>query len=150
MRKTIYIAIVNKLKSIVDANEVPIIQYFDFWNQDVDFADEEPFPTPAVFIEFGSIYYKNTKEAKQVADVSIKLHIVTDGSRPTYDGSNTQNTALYFLDLINMINKKMYELAGQSRIASHTNHDHGALMENIEEYKLVGELDVSAYSNNDN
>ncbi len=144
MRKEIYLAIVATLKSILDTNDIPIIKHFDLWNQNVDFAEEEIFPTPAVFIEFGSIYYKATKEAKQVADVPVKLHIVTDGNLPSYDGSSTQVQSLEFLELIDKINKKMYELAGQCRTSSHTNHDHGALMECIEEYKLVGETDISA------
>lgn len=143
MRKQIYLAIVEKLKTIVNTSGTTAILHFDLWNQNVDFAQEEAFPTPAVFIEFSPIKYKLSKEAAQVADVPLRLHIVTEATLNTYSGAFTQEEGLNFFDLIDQVNKKMYELAGQGRIASYTNHDHGTLMESIEEYTLVGEVDRS-------
>lgn len=142
MRKEIYLGIIKALKTI------PEIQHFDLWNQNVEFAQEDIFPTPAVFVEFDPILYKAVKETKQYADVAIKLHIVTDASGQSYDGSTSQSDSLQFFDLIDKIYRAIITIDENNygcfvRTGSYTNSDHGDLMESIETYTCKA-VDVSA------
>ena len=139
MRKNIYLSIIEAIKLILDDSGERVIQYFNLWNEDVTFAEEVIFPTPAVFIEFEPITYKAIKEPTQRAQVGIKLHIVTQAVHSSADGEIYQEQSLMFLDLIDKINKSLYDLKGVNfsnmvRTGSYTNHDHGELMENIETY----------------
>lgn len=138
MRKNIYLTIVEQLQTLLDNDNNPIIKHFDLWNENVAFAEEEFFATPAVFVEFDPIIYKAVKDPKQIATVGVKLHIVTQ----------TQINSLEYFDLINSINHTLYNLSGTGfngmwRTGSYTNHDHGELLESIETYSCSG-VDTSA------
>lgn len=146
MIKEIYLGISEALAD-VDSDAGPI-QHFDLWNQNVLFAAEDVFPTPAVFIEFDAINYKPIKEDKQLCTPTIRLHVVTDAVCKSNIGSATINDALAYLDLIDKIHAKLAKLEGGVfgnffRVSSIPNHDHGELLESVEVYTCSA-ADLSA------
>jgi hypothetical protein len=55
------------------------IKHVDLWNNQLRYiAEEAPFATPAVFVEFLPISWKQVSDNTYGADVEFKLHIVTD------------------------------------------------------------------------
>lgn len=146
MRTKIYLAIIEKLKTITGTDGSPVIKYFDLWNQNVDFIDQDaPWPRPAIFVEFGHIDWKNLSQGIQQADVPIILHIVTDWKGGTEDGNAYQATNLSDLDLLDTINGSLTNFSKDfddglfraiQRISSDTNHNHEEIVENIETYSV--------------
>ena len=74
-----------------------------------------------------------------MADIAVRLHIVTDAV--SYNGSTDpkQDTALAFLDLLNKVNTAMQGLRGENfagfmLTTSATNHDHAELIESVERH----------------
>ena len=74
-----------------------------------------------------------------MADIAVRLHIVTDAV--SYNGSTDtkQDTALAFFDLLNRVNSAMQGLKGENfagfmLTTSATNHDHAELIESVERY----------------
>ena len=144
MRKKIYNSLSEAILALKDDKEQPLIKHIDLWNQNVDFYADFIFPTPAVFLEFTDIRYSKVKDNRnQLADVDFSLHIVTDAPQSSAAGAYGQQASLEFLDLIEKINLAILPLDGDRfenviRTASQTNHDHGELMENIEQYSCRG------------
>jgi len=140
MRKQLYIDISEALKDIRNENNEQVIRHIDLWNQQTVYISEEgAFDMPAVFIEFRPIAWL-TKGAKlQEADIAIALHIVTSSSASARDGSSDIDYALYFLDIIDMVHKKLtnagWSYTGKlTRTASDTDNDHADIFHNIETY----------------
>ncbi len=53
MRRMLYLGLTEALKELRDESGQPLIRHIDLWNEQVEFIEqEEPFDTPAVFIEF--------------------------------------------------------------------------------------------------
>lgn len=144
MRANVYKALVEKLKEYTDAEGKQVFKHFDLWNEQVEFIeDETPFETPAVFIEFQSINWNNTMQRVQRAQFPVRLHIVNEYMGSESDGSMYQEQALERLDIVDGLASHLfnwtYEYKGIKiqqfqRTASHTNHNHGELIEDIEEY----------------
>ena len=146
MRKQLYLAVIERLKTITNYLNQPIIEYYDLWNHNVEFIEQETaFNFPAVFIEFAPINWKNLSMQVQESDVVIKLHVVTRWENISADGSNSQEQALELFDLLDSIKKALTGLQGNGfsafkRIASDTNHDHEEIVESIESF-LVHVID---------
>lgn len=142
MRKQLYLAVIERLKTITDALNQPIIEHFDLWNNNVEFIEQETaFNFPAVFIEFAPINWKNLSMQAQEADVIIRLHIVTRWENISADGSASQEQALELFDLLDNIKKALTGLqgvgfSGFKRIASDTNHNHEEIVESIESFSV--------------
>lgn len=142
MRKQLYLAVIERLKTITDALNQPIIEHFDLWNNNVEFIEQETaFNCPAVFIEFAPINWKNVSMQVQEADVIIRLHVVTRWENISADGSASQAQALELFDLLVSIKEALTGLrgigfSGFKRIASDTNHNHEEIVESIESFSV--------------
>lgn len=55
-----------------------VIKTFDLWNENVaQLTKQRPFPTPAVFVEFRPIAWRQLGRRAKCANVDVSLHIVT-------------------------------------------------------------------------
>lgn len=73
MRKTIYNTIATALAN------VPEVQHIGLWNNQLQYIEEEqPFNTPAVLVEFDTIQWRERLHGVCEAEVTIKLHVVSD------------------------------------------------------------------------
>jgi hypothetical protein len=140
MRKQLYLDIKNRLKSVQDENGEQLFKHFDLWNRQVEFIEQEtPFQCPAVFVEFSPMQWKTIGNRVQDAQLTTRLHIVTDWYAQTADYSPTEEQALEFLDVIDRTVAVMQgftasETNGWMRSLSITNHDHERYVDNVEEY----------------
>lgn len=143
MRKQLYLDIKNKLKAIKDDSDQPLFKHFDIWNQNVEFLESDsPFEFPAVFIEFMPIPWHQQLNKVQDATIVIKLHIVTRWLAQTADYSPIESQALDYLDIPD---KVLYALQGEAtsasngfmRVSSTINHNHGDILDSIEEYTTL-------------
>ena len=135
MRLQIYKAICNRLTA-----QVPDIKHIDLWNNNIAvLSGGAVWPRPAVFVEFETIEWRQQQNRARMADIAVRLHIVTDAV--SYNGSTDpkQDSALAFFDLINKVNAAMQGLRGDNfagfmLTTSATNHDHAELIESVERY----------------
>ena len=135
MRLQIYKAICNRLTA-----QVPDIKHIDLWNNNIAvLSGGAVWPRPAVFVEFEAIEWRQQQNRARMADIAVRLHIVTDAV--SYNGSTDpkQDSALAFFDLINKVNAAMQGLRGDNfagfmLTTSATNHDHAELIESVERY----------------
>lgn len=144
MRKLIYLSLIGRLKGLKDDAGQPEVKHFDLWNEQVEFIEqEEPFGIPAVFVEFRPVRWATLGGMVQQADVDIRLHIVTRWKGSAKDGSLFLTDALERFDLLNRIDRCLFNLqeaeGGTSfcmfrRTGSSTNHNHDELVEDIADY----------------
>ena len=144
MRKLVYLSLIGRLKGLKDDAGQPEVKHFDLWNEQVEFIEqEEPFGTPAVFVEFRPVRWATLGGMVQQADVDIRLHIVTRWKGSAKDGSLFQTDALERFDLLDRIDRCLFNLqeseGGTSfcmfrRTGSSTNHNHDELVEDIADY----------------
>ncbi|MDY0200987.1 MAG: hypothetical protein RBR40_08365 [Tenuifilaceae bacterium] len=152
MRKQLMTALIERLKHIekdeagnyVVATEPnpdkTVIQHFDLWNQQLDWLDEEqPFTTPAVFIEFLPIQWRHQSRGTRDATLSINLHIVTRRNIPTRADQQYTTEALGFLELLDAVNLCLHGHKGENFSAltgqtSTTDNNFDELMHSIEQY----------------
>lgn len=135
MRLQIYKAICNRLTA-----QVPDIKHIDLWNNNIAvLSGGAVWPRPAVFVEFEAIEWRQQQNRARMADIAVRLHIVTDAV--SYNGNTDpkQDSALAFLDLLNKVNAAMQGLRGENfagfmLTTSATNHDHAELIESVERY----------------
>lgn len=147
MRKQIYKAICERI-----SQQVPEVKHIDLWNNNIAvLSGGAVWPRPAVFIEFETIEWRQQQNRVRMADIAVRLHIVTDAV--SYNGSTDpkQDTALAFLDLLNKVNAAMQGLRGENfagfmLTTSATNHDHAELIESVERY-ITRAQDTSAMLN---
>lgn len=143
MRKAIFLAIADALcpANPSDPNadtSKNIVPYVDLWNDQVNLlGGGTAFETPAVFVEFEQIDWKQQNAGARRGDVPVRLHIITRAV-PTHGVHDRRmDEALAVFDLISDINKAMQGLRGEGfagfqLTTSATNHDHTELVENVE------------------
>lgn len=142
MRKQLYLAVIERLKTIVNESGEPTLKHFDLWNQNVAFIEQESiFPMPAVFIEFLPIDWKTLGGGVQSATIGFRLHIVTATPGSAADGSTYQPDALQLFDLLDDVHHALSGFRGShfrqlQRTSSHTNHNHEELIESIESFSV--------------
>lgn len=146
MRKQIYLGLIDRLKNLKYENGEQRIKSFDLWNEQVDFIEEEePFDTPAVFIEFLPMEWKTLGGSIQQADASVRLHIVTAWKGSERDGSLYRDQALQRFDLLEQVNTCLFNYEKREehgdfcmfrRTGSATNHNHGELIEDLETFSF--------------
>ena len=144
MRKQIYKAICERI-----LQQVSEVKHIDLWNNNIAvLSGGAVWPRPAVFVEFETIEWRQQQNRVRMADVAVRLHVVTDAV--SYNGSTDpkQDTALAFLDLLNKVNTAMQGLRGENfagfmLTTSATNHDHAELIESVERY-ITRAQDTSA------
>lgn len=139
MRKQLYLAVIERLKTIRNEENQPVIRHFDLWNENVAFIEQETFAMPAVFLEFPPITWSTLPHGVQEATITLNLHIVTRWDSPSSDGSPYQNRALEYLDLLDRINALLHCFSGENfgsftRTGSTTNHNHEGVLDSLETY----------------
>ncbi len=151
MKKQLYLDIVEHLKTITNSDGEALFQHFDLWNQQVAFLEEEtPFNLPAVFVEFTPHTWQTLGNRKQAADLTVRLHIVTQWFSDTADyvPEEFMLQAVAYLDIIDKVVAAMQNFAPTNanswmRTRSIPNHDHGRYVDSIEEY-VCNIVDTSA------
>lgn len=138
MRKLLYNTIKETLLSMLDEDEQPIIKHVDLWNQQtVVPEDEQPFDTPAVFIEFGNIQWRPLQQGVREAEAQIGLHVVTDSRVGSWADT------IHVFELLDDINKQLHclhttegkrTMDSLTLVQSQTDHDFDELQDNIETY----------------
>lgn len=146
MRTFIYQALTERLKAWKDGNGAPVVRTIDLWNEQVEFIEQEDaFDTPAVFIEFRPVQWGTLGGSVQRAELTLRLHIVTAWQGSARDGSPYQEQALKRFNLLDSLDARLFNLSGNSeeegvafclfrRTASHTNHNHGELVEDVTDF----------------
>ncbi len=78
---------------------LPGIRWVDLWHEQVSYLTEElPFPTPAVFIAFGTRGTEDNSKWVQNCNVQMDLYLFYETFSDSYLGSSNQDSALDFLD----------------------------------------------------
>jgi len=155
MRKFIYQSIVQKLQEIQDENETPVIQHFDIWNNNLEYLEsEQPFNTPAVFVEFMPIEWRHQGGGVRDAAVTVALHVVTRQNAPTSNELPYAEQSLQFFDILTSINRCLHRYSNKNYDFGHnaltatqslTDHDCGELRHDIEVFTCHA-TDASAMS----
>lgn len=108
------------------------VTHIQLWNQDIQFLNEgQPFPTPAVFIEFMPVQWQTNKEGViYTNDAQISIHCVT----------HVTQEDLRFR-IASLLRKAVTSIKGQnfSRLIpfqDDTNHNHAELIEDIYTFRL--------------
>ncbi len=120
-----------------------VFVHFDLWNQQLDYLDEEqPFNTPAVFIEFMPIKWRQQSQALRDATVTIRIHVVTRRNIPTYNNAAYGSEALNFFDLLSAVNLCLHGHKGDNfgtltGTVSETDNNFDELMHSIEQYETM-------------
>lgn len=143
MRKAIFLTIADALcpENPADPNadtSKNIVPYVDLWNDQVNLlGGGTAFETPAVFVEFEQIDWKQQNAGARRGDIPVRLHIVTRAVAAHGVHDQRMGDVLAVFDLINAINAKMQGLRGEGfagfqLTTSATNHNHAELVENVE------------------
>lgn len=143
MRKAVFLAIADALcpENPADPNadtSKNIVPYVDLWNDQVNLlGGGTAFETPAVFVEFEQIDWKQQNAGARRGDIPVRLHIVTRAVAAHGVHDQRMGDVLAVFDLINAINAKMQGLRGEGfagfqLTTSATNHNHAELVENVE------------------
>ncbi|MCQ2339803.1 MAG: hypothetical protein MJZ79_03365 [Paludibacteraceae bacterium] len=112
----------------------------------IEIKSEQPFNTPAVFIEFGNIQGLPLAKGVRKAEEKIGLHIVTDS--PVSSWADT----IHVFELLDNINKQLHclhttesmcTMDSPTLVQSQTDHDFDELQNDIETYSCHV-TDVSA------
>ena len=146
MRKQIFQAIGRRI-----AERVPDVKFIDLWNNNVAaLAGGAVWPTPALFVEFEEIEWRQQGNAARMGNVAVRLHIITRAVTTNGHNDQRQAQALAYLDLIDRVNAAMQGLRGEHFAAfqlttSATNHEHAELIESVERY-ITRVQDISAMS----
>lgn len=73
MRKAIYNLICKTLTTVAG------VKYVGLWNNQLQYIEgEQPFDTPAVFIEFEPTQWSELLHGVREAVVTVRLHVITD------------------------------------------------------------------------
>lgn len=145
MIKQLFKDVREKTLSIRDAQNDPVVKYFDLWNRQLDFLENEsPAEYPAVYLELEPISWKTLGLKKQEGVLNFRLHIVTPWLGQTYSTApdDTSDEQLSYLDIPGIIYK---EFQGTSinntgsivRIDTIFDHNHEGYIETIEVYQCA-------------
>ncbi len=138
MRNLIFQTIQSALLGIVDADNRPVIQHIDRFNNQLQYAEEEqPFCSPAVLIQFRHIEWRPLGKGVREAEVEVALHIITDSRVGSW--SDTM-TVFSFLDTINARLHGLHAVESKRTMdsltltASDTDSEFDELEDNVETY----------------
>lgn len=147
MRRMLYLGLTERLKELKEENGNPVIRHIDLWNEQVEFIEqEEPFDTPAVFIEFRPVQWRTLSGTVQQADVPFRLHVVTKWKGSARDGSMFQEESLARFDLLDKIDAWLFNFGIRDekesvcmtrRTGNSTNHNHEELVEDISDFTCL-------------
>ena len=172
MRAVIYNVVKEALESLLEDGQ-PVIKHIDLYNRQVEFAEEEqPFLTPAVFVEFAAIDWQKQLHGVRDAVVTVRLHVVTDtrvgkwadvvprlclcdeinrvlhGVHAVVQGIGVeaieQNFSVSRNTEYRQNDRPCSVMNDLTLLCSTTDHDFGELADNVEEYQCLV-TDASAY-----
>ncbi len=137
-RAELYEDIIRALKGVKE------VKHIDLWNRNVEFISVEDWPTPAVFIEFGTIRWQAVKSAAGVSwrgSGNLKIHIVTEWHGSSAASAKDRALALKDFGLSGMVQSRIEALMGEGYDSltltdTLTNHDHEVFVENIDIYSV--------------
>jgi hypothetical protein len=110
MRKTIYLAIVERLK----AAKLGIL-HFGLWNNDIErLTSLKAFRTPAVLVEFEPVEWRQRSMGARDANVRIRLHVMSKTLATPEDGGKYQAQALAHIDRAEGVNAAIQGLNGDN------------------------------------
>lgn len=148
MRKNLFYAIARRIKE-----QVPGIKFIDLWNEHLaEIQGTTAWPVPSVFIEFEQYDVRQLANHVCMADVPVRLHIITRTKVYTAGIDNKRlEDALDYFDLIDQVHAAMATLAGDNfstfmLTASATNHNHAELIESVERYVTRAQFPAGARS----
>jgi|GEM_PF-374468 len=105
----LYKEITGRIKS-----NLPDVQWVDLWHEQINYLTEElPFPTPAVFVGFGTREADDAGTLVQNLTVQVDLRLFYETFSDTYDGSANQDKALAFLDRLTELHALFHGKSGQ-------------------------------------
>lgn len=144
MISNLYNAIIEALEGIKTDSGERLVKHIDLWNRNVEFLEEEqPWPKPAVFIEFGLVeWFQYTGEKRGfMGKCPVILHVVTDWVSGTSSTDAQRHLAVAAMDLSEHISKALHGLKGEdfcrlSLRSSQPNHDHELVVESLENYTV--------------
>lgn len=146
MRKKLFYAIAHHIKE-----HVPGIKFIDLWNEHLaEIKNTTAWPVPSVFIEFEQYDVRQLANHVCMADVPVRLHIITRTKTYTAGHEDKRiDDALDYFDLIDQVHAAMVTLAGDNfstfmLTASATNHNHAELLESIERYVTRSQFTAGA------
>lgn len=146
MRKKLFFAIAQRIKE-----QVPGIKFIDLWNEHLaEITTTTAWPVPSVFIEFEQYDVRQVANHVCMADVPVRLHIITRTKNYTAGMDDTRlEAALDYFDLIDQIHAAMVTLVGDNfstfmLTTSATNHNHAELLESIERYVTRAQFTAGA------
>lgn len=132
--------------------QLPEIKHVDLWNRNIEFIEQEDWFMPAVFLEFGEIFWSASKVDKDTIDYkgkgTLTIHIVTPWDGSASADSPARNLLLRYFDLSARIQKIMELMEGEDYggiwlNSTKTNHDHADIVENIDIYVVTFHRRVS-------
>ncbi len=129
MRKKIYLALVERLKTPGLG-----ILHFSLWNKNTEqLTSQAAFRTPAAFVEFEPIVWRQLSMGARDANFRVRLHIVTQTLATPEDGNRYQEQALAHLDLADGANVAVQGLAGDgfgsfTLVETIPDHEHEQLL----------------------
>ena len=141
VRKEIYQRIVEQLRTALGGE----IKHIDLWNHNVEFIEQEQqWSRPAVFVEFGAINWQRLGGQPNAmrGEGTVSLHIVTDWVGSTTLEEDTDDFAAFELSerICSVVRGLRGDhFHGMELITTHTNHNHEELLENIEQFRFIGE-----------
>lgn len=125
-------AFYNNIKQHIKT-KLPDVLHIDFWNDQLNNLDEEnPFLTPAIFIELEPVQWTDTGKNSKKGTVSFTLHLVTD----CYDTRADDQDAMKALDFMETIEQqfdgiKLNHCTPFINTLTTMDNNHGNLIENL-------------------
>ena len=109
MRKHLFLSLQEKLLSIKSIDNTPLIRFFDLWHNNINYI-EQPFDTPAVFVEFEPILWQTIASKDQLSQLTFTLHVVSKYYNMTHSTSplSIQSDNLDFLDVPELIHSSLH------------------------------------------
>lgn len=110
MRKQLFLDLQEKLLAIKNANGEPLVKFFNLWHNQINFT-EQPFSTPAVFVEFEPFSYKTIPGSKDtLIELNFSLHIISRYYPLTHSTApiDIQNQNLDFLQAAELIHSALH------------------------------------------
>ena len=105
--KELYIELATLLSSIEQ------VKWVDLWSEQIDILENDlPFPVPAVFLEFSSNGITDLGNNSQSINMQVDVIILDETMSNTFHGSSNQNTALKFMDIMELVNAKLHGSKG--------------------------------------
>ncbi len=144
MRKQLFLDLQAKILAIKNQDKEPLIKFFNLWHNQINFI-EQPFDTPAVFIEFEPFNYQTIPGSKDtLINLNFNLHLVCHYYPVTHSTapSDIQFHNLNFLDAAELLHSSLHlsRLNNSGTIIHNStsfDYSYGDYIQSIERYTCV-------------